>query len=77
MHEIIQPSKKEIIERISSIKSINLKDSSIEEINELLSLLFTGYKINTPIFNKGFELYRGIIYKSKPRLSELKPKSPR
>lgn len=61
-----KPSKEQILARISEIENLDLRNTSIDEINELLSLLFTGYKITTPLFEPGIELFRGIKYTEKP-----------
>ena len=72
MHNIIPPTLDEIEERISEIDNVDLKESNIEQFNELLSLLFRGYELRAPRFNKGRELYRGIPYSEKPeKLDDL------
>ncbi|AWA31071.1 hypothetical protein HYN48_13790 [Flavobacterium magnum] len=61
------PSRENIIQRIFEIENLDLQEASIEEISEMLNLLFTGYKINTPCFEPGVELFRGIKYSEKPK----------
>lgn len=67
MKVIVRPSKKEIESRISEIKNLDLSKMEIDEIKELLKLLFTGYALTTPTFDPGIILYRGIPYKDKPK----------
>ena len=67
MHNIIPPILDEIQKRISEIDNVDLRESNIDHFNELLSLLFRGYKLRAPRFNKGLELYRGITYLQKPK----------
>lgn len=46
---------------IKNIESIDLQNTSIDELEELLSPLFIGYKVSAPRFEKGVYLYRGRI----------------
>lgn len=66
MERIIRPSKAEIEARILEIESLDLTFVEIEEIKNLLTLLFTGYAVTTPLFDSGLTLYRGIPYDKKP-----------
>jgi hypothetical protein len=67
MHNIIPPKLDEIEKRISEIENVDLQESNIDHFNTLFSLLFRGYKLGVPRFNKGLELYRGIPYLQKPK----------
>ncbi len=66
MDNIIRPTIAEIKSRISEIDNLNLLESDIDNIKELLKLLFTGYALSTPFFDPGLILFRGIKYSDKP-----------
>lgn len=66
MEKILRPSRKEIEDRISEIETLDLNSIEIDEIKNILTLLFTGYALSTPIFDHGLILYRGIPYDKKP-----------
>lgn len=59
-------SKAEIDQVISTIELVDLTGASIEEIKEILRPLFTGYTQNTPMLSTGLDLYRGVMYNTKP-----------
>ena len=67
MEEIKSPSLDEIKERIHQLENINLNSVDIDEIKSLLKLLFTGYTLSTPYIEPDQALYRGIIYKERPK----------
>ncbi|MFZ5978981.1 MAG: hypothetical protein EO766_09355 [Hydrotalea sp. AMD] len=66
MDNIIRPTIAEIKARISEIENLNLLEADIDNIKELLKLLFTGYALSTPVFDPGLILFRGIKYSDKP-----------
>lgn len=66
MDKIVRPDISQIISRIQEIENLNLNETEIDEIKELLELLFTGYTLSTPRFHPGIILYRGIKYTDKP-----------
>ncbi|RAW01112.1 hypothetical protein [Pseudochryseolinea flava] len=61
--------KEEIEKRIAEIEMLDLNTASIDDIKNLLTLLFTGYTLTTPIIPEGTLIFRGIIYKDKPKLA--------
>ncbi len=59
-------SKAEIDKVISTIECVDLTEASIEEIKEILRPLFTGYTLSSPMLSTGLDLYRGVMYNTKP-----------
>jgi hypothetical protein len=59
-------NRDEIEQAILRIEKIDLTQTSIENIKEILKTLFTGYIQTTPIIQPGLDLFRGIIYNNKP-----------
>lgn len=67
MQKIIPPTLEEIEKRILEINNTDLQQSNIDDLNELLSVLFRGYTLRAPRFHEGLILYRGIPYSQKPQ----------
>jgi hypothetical protein len=65
-----QISFTEANERIHYIRNLNLEESSIDEIKNLLKPLWPGYKISAPILRPGTRFYRAVVLKS----DEIQPK---
>ena len=59
-------SKEQIEQAILRIEQIDLSNTSIDELKQILKVLFTGYTLDTPLITTGLDLFRGIIYDSKP-----------
>ena len=51
----------DVKDAIKKIESIDLQNTSIDELEELLNPLFIGYKVSAPRFETGIYLYRGRI----------------
>ncbi len=61
-----RPNIIEINSKISKLQNLDLKRVAIEEIEDTLTLLFTGYTLSTPIYEPGQVIYRGISYDVRP-----------
>ncbi len=64
-------NKTEIEEAIKKIDLADLRTISIDELESYLKPLFTGFKINAPIIDKGFYIYRGRICEKPCNVREL------
>jgi hypothetical protein len=60
------PSLRKTRRRIEALKAITLENADIDVLKEQLKLLFTGFRIRSPILNRGIELYRGVLWEDKP-----------
>jgi hypothetical protein len=46
---------------IAAVRALDLRSATIEEIFNLLTLIFRGYRIKAPIFEPGITLFRSRI----------------
>ena len=63
--EFKPPSVHEARERISSLKRLKLENASVDFLKERITPLFKGYVLNTPILDRGQEVFRGVPWKEK------------
>jgi len=64
-------NRTEIEEAIEKIDLADLRTISIDELEGYLKPLFTGFKTNAPIIDKGFQIYRGRICEKPHNVKEL------
>jgi len=60
------PSLRKTRRRIEALKRLTLENADIDVLKEQLKPLLTGFRIRTPILNRGLELYRGVLWEDKP-----------
>lgn len=51
---------------VELLSMIDYSKTTIPQLEEILTPIITGYKINTPKFDKGLRIHRGIKYNDKP-----------
>jgi hypothetical protein len=56
---------------ISQIASLDLKNTKIEAIEDIIDPLFDGFQISAPIFETGLVIYRGRICEKPTHLSDI------
>ena len=66
-HTVIERlSTNEIQGKIETLKTLDLKNISFDDLKKYISTLTIGYMLKTPIIPVGRKLYRGILWQEKP-----------